>query len=269
MGELKRILDGRGADGWPLDGIPGWVLSYLAPLNAKARGERLTELHAALLDAAPASAPPASAYASPIREPEISRTDLIKLLADHFGFRPYEQMAEDKSDLRGKVRDGYDVNEPTKSDLAEVADAILNLAPVGGRGEGWRPIETAPKDALLLLWGTLEPHPEDKDLYANLDVPRRVVGSWCDIDEAWSVAGSTWLGPWFKPTHWRPLPPPPEEQKEGSSRADLSSASRSQDQHSAGTLHPATADLVGRFTIALRDKLAAAEAKYGLSLINI
>lgn len=49
MGELKRILDGKGADGWPLDGIPGWVLSYLAPLNAKARGERLTELHAALL----------------------------------------------------------------------------------------------------------------------------------------------------------------------------------------------------------------------------
>lgn len=73
--------------------------------------------------------------ASPIREPEISRTELIKLLADRFGFRPYEQMAEDKSDLRGKIRDGYDVNEPTKSDLAEVADAILNLAPVGGRGE--------------------------------------------------------------------------------------------------------------------------------------
>lgn len=71
----------------------------------------------------------------PIREPEISREALIKVLADHFGFRPYEQMAEDKSDLRGKVRDGYDVNEPTKSDLAEATDAILNLAPVGGRGE--------------------------------------------------------------------------------------------------------------------------------------
>lgn len=77
-------------------------------------------------------------WSSPIREPEISRTELIKLLADHFGFRPYEQMAEDKSDLRGKIRDGYDVNEPTKSDLAEVADAILNLAPVA-KGAGAEP----------------------------------------------------------------------------------------------------------------------------------
>ncbi len=79
-----------------------------------------------------------SDQSSPIREPEISRTELIKLLADRFGFRPHEQMAEDKSDLRGKIRDGYDVNEPTKSDLAEVADAILNLAPVA-KGAGAEP----------------------------------------------------------------------------------------------------------------------------------
>lgn len=56
-----------------------------------------------------------------------------------------------------------------------------------------------------------------------------------------------------------------ENAKKGSAGSDLSPASRSPDQHSAGTLHPATADLVGRFTIALRDKLAAAEAKYGHS----
>lgn len=74
----------------------------------------------------------------------------------------------------------------------------------------WQPIETAPKDSLILLWGLLQPHGDDAHLYAQLDAPRRVAGYWCEIDEAWAVAGSTWLGPWFDPTHWQPLPEPPE-----------------------------------------------------------
>ncbi|WP_223673049.1 hypothetical protein, partial [Proteus terrae] len=71
-------------------------------------------------------------------------------------------MASDRSDLRGKIRDGYDydINEPTRSDLSETADAILNLAPVGGRGEGWRPIETAePKNSERLMVATADTPP--------------------------------------------------------------------------------------------------------------
>lgn len=145
--------------------------------------------------------------ASPIREPEISREALIKLLADHFGFRPYEQMAEDKSDLRGKIRDGYDydINEPTRSHLSETADAILNLAPVGGRGEGWRPIETAPKDGTrVLAW------------------PGHLAGGVTAAVETWWYEHPSTQG-WitdafdcgdyeFAPTCWAPLPPPPQEQ---------------------------------------------------------
>ena len=74
----------------------------------------------------------------------------------------------------------------------------------------WQPIETAPKDALLLLWGHLEPHPESVYLYAHLDRPTRATGHWCESDEAWTLVGSTWFGPWFKPILWQPLPEPPE-----------------------------------------------------------
>lgn len=73
----------------------------------------------------------------------------------------------------------------------------------------WQPIETAPKDKLILLFGLLDPHPEDIGLHGNLDRPGRYTGYWCQLDEAWSVAGGTWLGPWVNPTHWMPLPDPP------------------------------------------------------------
>lgn len=73
----------------------------------------------------------------------------------------------------------------------------------------WRPIETASKDAVLLLYGLLEPHPDERHLYADLGRPCRCAGFWDEIDEAWCPVGSTWEGPWFKPTHWMPLPEPP------------------------------------------------------------
>jgi hypothetical protein len=94
-----------------------------------------------------------------------------------------------------------------------------------GQGEdessgGWRGIESAPRDQLILAWGVLDPHPKDRELYAGLDRPRRAVCYWDEIDEAWSPVGSTWLGPWFIPSHWHPLPDPPphphEEPESGS-----------------------------------------------------
>lgn len=73
----------------------------------------------------------------------------------------------------------------------------------------WKTIDTAPKDALILLYGLLRPHPEQAELYGGLDRPTRAAGYWDEIDGAWCVAGSTWLGPWFDPTAWTDLPPPP------------------------------------------------------------
>lgn len=79
----------------------------------------------------------------------------------------------------------------------------------------WQDISTAPKDDVVLLYGKLRPHPDNVQLYGNLDMRCRCVGSWDDIDEDWCPVGSTWVGPWFEPTHWMPLPPPPATNSDG------------------------------------------------------
>lgn len=73
----------------------------------------------------------------------------------------------------------------------------------------WQDISTAPKDDLVLLYGKLRPHPDNVQLYGDWDMRCRCVACWDDIDEDWCPVGSTWEGPWFEPTHWMPLPPPP------------------------------------------------------------
>jgi hypothetical protein len=63
----------------------------------------------------------------------------------------------------------------------------------------WQPIETAPKEALILL-------------YAPSEVwPTTFVGCYSEEDgkPAWTDADGTWLE--FACTHWMPLPPPPNE----------------------------------------------------------
>lgn len=81
----------------------------------------------------------------------------------------------------------------------------------------WQPIETAPRDRLIMLYGLLDPHPDDRFMYGGLDRPTRVTGYWDEIDEAWCPNGSTSNGPWFKPTHWAECihPPQPKEQADG------------------------------------------------------
>lgn len=78
----------------------------------------------------------------------------------------------------------------------------------------WRPIAEAPKDTLILLYGVLDPHADDVHLYSNLEEPTRCVGFWDALEQAWSIVGSIWTGPWFKPTHFMPLPSPPTESSE-------------------------------------------------------
>lgn len=67
------------------------------------------------------------------------------------------------------------------------------------RGEGWRPIETAPTEEIVLLAGEFD-FPGDwriKCGYFSLD------------RDGWHVFGASWT-----PTHWMPLPPPPAAPKE-------------------------------------------------------
>lgn len=83
---------------------------------------------------------------------------------------------------------------------AEFAIAALDKA------RGWQPIETAPREgASVLLFGTQRPH--DMITYEG---PQVFTGYFDPIDEACCATGSIWTGPFYDPTHWMPLPAPPE-----------------------------------------------------------
>jgi hypothetical protein len=65
---------------------------------------------------------------------------------------------------------------------------------------GWKPIETAPKDGTIIL---ISPRP---GLAKYLGTVR--IGKWAERNGRWSfgeVAGRN-----VDPTHWQPLPEPPQ-----------------------------------------------------------
>lgn len=68
----------------------------------------------------------------------------------------------------------------------------------------WRPIKTAPKDRVVLLFGSQRPceliRADGKFVFS---------GYWDHLDAAWCATGTTYCGPFYKPTHWQPLPAPP------------------------------------------------------------
>ena len=76
---------------------------------------------------------------------------------------------------------------------AEAAEA--ELARLRAQGT-WQPIETAPKDREVLLFGP-------KEFNRN-----------SIVQGAWNAGGAMhmafWMGGIYKPTHWQPLPAPPE-----------------------------------------------------------
>ncbi|UXO93952.1 hypothetical protein Pan3_30 [Pseudanabaena phage Pan3] len=65
----------------------------------------------------------------------------------------------------------------------------------------WRDIETAPRDGTRVTVGSTDGW---------------VVGDayWCEEDESWRELNNHPTDVWgwpIEPTHWQPLPPPPEE----------------------------------------------------------
>jgi hypothetical protein len=66
---------------------------------------------------------------------------------------------------------------------------------------GWRPIETAPKDAtdILLFIPDMQNYPDN---------PRIVSAFWGSC--GWTDNGAVGCQTWGKPSHWMPLPEPPE-----------------------------------------------------------
>lgn len=75
----------------------------------------------------------------------------------------------------------------------------------------WRDISSAPRDGrTILLYALQEPH---EGIHA--DGLRILSGYWDRIDEAWCGTSSLWNGPFYQPTHWMPLRPPPDALKDG------------------------------------------------------
>lgn len=72
----------------------------------------------------------------------------------------------------------------------------------------WQPIETAPRDKHVLLYGTMRENSQ-----IGCSGPIVFTGYWGEIDGAWCSTGTTFGGPFFDPTHWQPLPAPPQEQQ--------------------------------------------------------
>ena len=87
----------------------------------------------------------------------------------------------------------------------------------------WQPIETAPRDGTpLLLWcpGMCSWNRKDgmPDLVVGLwwvdPYSSRDLGAWYsdvgDVDQGYESTGAYFEHESLRPTHWMPLPPPPE-----------------------------------------------------------
>ena len=88
----------------------------------------------------------------------------------------------------------------------EIADAVLALlaAPPTAQAEGWRPIETAPKDGALIVLGARN------GVWLGKYVP--VYQSGYRPENPWSsmlLNHDHMAERYTRPTHWMPLPPPP------------------------------------------------------------
>jgi len=115
---------------------------------------------------------------------------------------PEEAIKIVKSKAGGRTR--YEGQEPYLDEVLVAEIERLREA------SEWRPIETAPKDggAHILLYGSCTQQTQDLQLPK---LPIAFSGYWDTLDEAWCSTASTWLGPFFDPTHWMPLPEPPED----------------------------------------------------------
>ena len=79
------------------------------------------------------------------------------------------------------------------------------------RAQGWRPIESAPRDGTAILaHGTLAGEingPYDSPMFGVVEY----VGQSDYAGFEWSLVGADGYCVWMAPTHWLPLPPAPKE----------------------------------------------------------
>lgn len=99
----------------------------------------------------------------------------------------------------------------TREELERFCDDMQSAYELGYRNgvaevQNWQPIETAPKDKLILLWGR---YWSDGQGWFN----QPLMGHWVEVRDRWeAVSAVGWFG--VRPTHWMLLPEPPQEESE-------------------------------------------------------
>jgi hypothetical protein len=110
-------------------------------------------------------------------------------------------MTTDKDSLRELCKVFICVyGDPTdiyKDHVVSVARALLERLD----REEWQPIETAPKDRLVFLWGRYW-----SDGQGFMREP--MTGLWNERNNRWECAWIGWFG--VRPSHWMPLPAAPQ-----------------------------------------------------------
>jgi hypothetical protein len=71
----------------------------------------------------------------------------------------------------------------------------------------WKTIASAPTDRHILLYGKQVGGSRNDEVKWDGNIVAS--GYWDGIDTSWCVTGSTWRGPFIKPTHWMELPEAP------------------------------------------------------------
>jgi len=97
------------------------------------------------------------------------------------------------------------------AELAKMHHAQAFGAGVDHAAPQWKPIETAPKDHPILLYGGQPDHHHDDNHDHVNSQPKHVVGWWGHDTWRYTSYDSGFYGDWIDPTHWMPLPAPPTE----------------------------------------------------------
>lgn len=67
----------------------------------------------------------------------------------------------------------------------------------------YRPKDNPPRDRLILVYGTPEPHP---NLMVEYLGPSWYTAYYDSIDDAYSINGGDFYGPFIKPLKWMKIP---------------------------------------------------------------
>jgi hypothetical protein len=92
-------------------------------------------------------------------------------------------------------------------------DEQKQVAGSGAKGDGWQPIETAPKDGTPVLIARVEYTEGKSPEVAEVDVGAYLYDAGMNTPDGYEPAYWYWAsdnGSIEEPTHWMPLPPAPQ-----------------------------------------------------------